>query len=47
MLYDRLVARLTWASCSAAVCSLGVFGVLGWSHVTAMFVGALVLSGDG
>jgi hypothetical protein len=46
MPYDRLMARFTWTSCSAAVCCLGALGVLGWSHVTAMFVGALMLSGD-
>lgn len=47
MPYDRLQARLVWASLSGAVCSLGVLGVLGWAHATAMFVGALMLSGDG
>jgi hypothetical protein len=46
MPYDRLLARFTWASCSAAVCCLAVLDVLGWGHVTAMFAGALMLSGD-
>ena len=41
---DRLTAQFAWISCSAAVCSLGVLGVLGWPHAFGMFAGALMLS---
>lgn len=41
-----LTARVTWIGLSGVVCSLAQLGVLGWEHLTAMMVGALMMRDD-